>query len=198
MALPVKIEEVGVESLQRYAEIPIAFDVESVLRVELVNDGLGGILLEEERVHPPYRKDYDALDGGPAKWPDRFDISNWGILLAMQEGQAVGGAAVAADIPMGMNMVEASPDRAVLYDIRVRPEHRGSGIGGYLFQEAVDWARSRGCRLLKVETQNTNVSACRFYASQGCKLGAINRHAYASSPATKDDVMLLWFLELRP
>ncbi|MCI0440727.1 MAG: GNAT family N-acetyltransferase [Chloroflexi bacterium] len=191
-----RIKEVGVESLHRYAEIPIAFDVESVLRIELMDGGLGGIILTEEKVNPPYRKDYDALDGDPASWPDRFDISNWGIFLAVQDGRAVGGAAVAYDMPVGMNMLEGRRDIAVLCDIRVRPEHRGSGIGGRLFRHAAEWARRRGCSQFIAETQNINVPACRFYASQGCQLGGINTRAYASNPATKDEVMLLWYLEL--
>ncbi len=194
--MPVKIEEVGVESLQRYAEIPMAFDVESALRVELVNGGLGGIVLREEKVSTPYRKDYDALESGPASWPDSFDIAKWGIFLAVRDGRAVGGAAVACDTPSGMNMLEGRRDLAVLCDIRVRPEHRGSGIGSRLFRHVVEWARIRGCSRLIAETQNTNVPACRFYASQGCKLGGINRHAYAGNPAVKDEVMLLWYLSL--
>jgi len=35
-----------------------------------------------------------------------------------------------------------------------------------------------GCRLLKIETQNTNVQACRSYERQGCRLEAIHRAAY--------------------
>ena len=38
-----------------------------------------------------------------------------------------------------------------------------------------------------------NVAACRFYASLGCELGAINRFAYPSLP---DEVQLLWYREL--
>jgi GNAT superfamily N-acetyltransferase len=58
-------------------------------------------------------------------------------------------------------------DLAVLWDIRVQPERRGRGVGKALFYASVDWACRRGCRQLKVETQNVNVAACRFYASQG-------------------------------
>jgi hypothetical protein len=44
-----------------------------------------------------------------------------------------------------------------------------------------------------VETQNINVPACRFYARQGCVLGAIHPDAYPDLP---DEVQLLWWLEL--
>ena len=62
--------------------------------------------------------------------------------------------------------------------------------------EIADWARARGCRQLKVETQNINLPACHFYAAQGCRLGAIHRHAYARHPELAGETMLLWYLDL--
>jgi hypothetical protein len=62
------------------------------------------------------------------------------------------------------------------------------------------WCREQGLKMLKIETQNVNVPACRFYASQGARLGAINRFAYAdatwSRPDVQDEVMLLWYYKL--
>jgi hypothetical protein len=39
--MAVEIKEVGVESLPRYAEIPISFKVESILQVETISIGFG-------------------------------------------------------------------------------------------------------------------------------------------------------------
>ena len=66
---------------------------------------------------------------------------------------------------------------------------RGRGVGARLFAAAEAWAMARGVRTLKVETQNVNVGACRFYARQGCTLGEINRFAYPQLP---DEVQLIW------
>jgi ribosomal protein S18 acetylase RimI-like enzyme len=71
----------------------------------------------------------------------------------------------------------------------VAPEYRGQGIGRALFGAAENWAKGRGCRQLKVETQNINVPACRFYASQGCILREANRLAYPKLP---DEIQLIW------
>jgi ribosomal protein S18 acetylase RimI-like enzyme len=184
--------------LSEYATIPIAFEVRSVLRVEAVENGLGGLRLVEETVTPPSIKDYDACeDGPPTAWPRQFDMSNWGFLLARQETgtPAIGGAAIAWNTD-GVNMLEGRSDLAVLWDIRVQPECRGQGIGAQLLSHAADWARQRGCTLLKIETQNVNVPACRFYASQGCELGVIHRYAYANQPHVADETMLIWYLRL--
>ena len=195
--MAVEIHDIGVDLLRRYAEIPIAFEVKSVLRADPIDGGLGGIELHEEKAVPPYMKDYDAYeDGGPESWPNRFDVRNWGFFLARDGGRPVGGAAVAFDTP-DVNMLRGRRDLAVLWDIRVHPDVRGRGIGTGLFRHAADWSRKRKCRQLKVETQNVNLPACRFYAGQGCRLGEIDRYAYVGHPEVGHEVMLIWYLDLR-
>ena len=188
----------GLNLLTEYATIPIAFEVRSVYQVEAIENGLGGLRLVEQPVSPPYIKDYDAYeDGLPTAWVRQFDMRKWGFLLA-REGQTalpIGGAAIAWNTN-GENMLEGRIDLAVLWDIRVHPQYRGQGIGTLLLTGAADWARQRDCTQLKIETQNVNVPACRFYASQGCELGVIHRHAYAGQPHVADETMLIWYLRL--
>jgi GNAT superfamily N-acetyltransferase len=191
----VRITEVPPEMLAAYAGVPMAFTVDSVLAVCEVDGGLGGLALREEPVEPAYVKDYDAISPGrPLYWPQRHDVSKWGFLLALDGALAVGGAAIAIDTP-GLDMLGDRRDLAVLWDLRVRPERRGQGIGTALFERSTDWAREHGCREMTIETQNTNVRACRFYAARGCRLGAIVRNAY-DQPEIAHEVMLLWYLDL--
>ena len=194
--MAVKIEEIGADNLLRYKEIPIAFEVKSVIQVDLIEGGLGGIKLHEEKIMSSYIKDYDAYqDGGPEEWPRRFDIHNWGIFLALDGAQPVGGAAVAFNTP-NMHMLDGRSDLALLWDLRVHPDFRRCGIGTKLFNHAVNWSRKQGEKQLKIETQNTNVPACRFYAKRGCHLGEINRYGYAGHPEVGNEVMLIWYLDL--
>src|SRR5262249_41079941 len=138
-------------------------------------------------------KDYDAIGGEqPQLWASRFNMSSWGVFKAEVEERRVGGAVVAFDTP-DFTMLEGRNDLAVLWDIRVSPEARGQGIGAALFRAAEAWAKVKGCRQLKIETQNINVPACRFYARQGCVLKAINRRAYVKLP---DEVQMLWYKDL--
>jgi GNAT superfamily N-acetyltransferase len=189
-----EVREESLASMAEYAAVSIAFEMRRVLDVELIDGGLGGFALPERVLDVPYVKDYDADDGGPARWRERFEVSNWGFLGARTGGRLVGGAAVAWDTP-GVTMLEGRRDLAVLWDIRVAPEVRGTGVGAALFRAAEAWAAARGCRQLKVETQNVNVPACRFYARQGCVLGAIHRFAYPELP---HEVQLLWYRDVRP
>lgn len=192
--MEVSIREEPMSALDEHARIPIAFRVESILDARPAEKGLGGIVLAVRRVEVPFRKDYDACpDEGPSTWARRFDLSNWGLLAAFAEGRRVGGAVVAFRTA-GVDMLEGRDDLAVLWDIRVSTESRGQGVGAALFHAAEAWARGRGARQLKVETQNVNVAACRFYARQGCVLGAIHRFAYPELP---QEIQMLWYKDLQ-
>ena len=90
-------------------------------------------------------------------------------------------------------MLEGRSDLAVLWDIRVLPENRRRGVGAALFGAAEAWALARHCRQLKVETQNVNVAACRFYAHRGCVLRAAHDGVYPEWP---DEAQLLWYKDL--
>ena len=193
MSLDIQEAAVTVTTLEEYAAVPIAFVVDRVLHLTVAAGGLGGLSLTETAVTDPYVKDYDALGGAePVRWLERFDTSNWGLIRGRRDGRLVGGAVVAFNTP-GVRMLGGRDDIAVLWDIRVSPEERGARLGSALFQAAACWAAARGCGWLKVETQNVNVAACRFYQKMGCTLGAIDRFAYPELP---DEVQLLWWKAL--
>jgi len=193
MASLIEITEEESSALGRYARISSAFQVSEIVDVAESRDGLGGFDLSERKLSLPYPKDYDAIAGeGPSQWPQRFDLSHWGLFAARMGAQHVGAAAVAFDTP-ALDMFDGRRDLAVLWDLRVAAESRGRGVGAALFRAAEAWAQAVGCRTLKIETQNTNAAACRFYAHQGCVLRAIRRFAY---PLLPDEVQLLWYKEL--
>jgi GNAT superfamily N-acetyltransferase len=192
-----EIREVGHECLHVYSRIPISFTVKSILRVKALDNGLGGLKLVEEKVKP-YPKDYDSMElegAGPLAWPKQFDLRAWGFFLAFDGQRPLGGATIAMHTP-GLHMLEGRSELAVLWDLRVHPKRRGRGIGELLFKRSVEWARGRGCRQMKIETQNINVDACRFYARMGCELGAIHRRAYHGSAELAKEAMLLWYFDL--
>jgi ribosomal protein S18 acetylase RimI-like enzyme len=92
-------------------------------------------------------------------------------------------------------MLEDRSDLAVLWDIRVAPAFRGRGVGRALFEAAETRALTRGCRELKVETQNINVPACRFYAALGCQLRVVRDNVYPQCPG---ELQFLWYKALPP
>ena len=191
--MDLRIDEEPISRLDQHGEIPISFRVDRVLELSRPDSGLGGIVLTEAEVGSPWVKDYDAEEGeGPTRWLRRFDTSNWGLLAAYDGAERIGGVVIAFRAP-GVNMLEGRDDLAALWDIRVRPAHRSAGVGSALFRATEDWVRSKGGRMLKVESQNVNVGACRFYAGIGCTLVAINQRAYPDLP---HETQLMWFKDL--
>jgi GNAT superfamily N-acetyltransferase len=192
-AVSVVIREEPMDLLNEHANIPIAFTVDRVLEVSIRDDGLGGITLKEVPVDAPWEKDYDRITGeDPTRWSKQFDTSNWGLIAAHAGSSRVGGAVIAFNTA-GVDMLENTRTIAVLWDLRVRPAIRSSGVGSMLFRRVEEWALRQGCRTLKAESQNINVPACRFYARMGCKLGSINRFAYPDLP---DETQLVWVKQL--
>jgi GNAT superfamily N-acetyltransferase len=189
----VSVVEESASVLAELRAIPISFWVTSVLEVEAADTTHGGFTLQEQAVATPYLKNYDDdPEDDPAGWPMRFDVSSWGVFGAWDGSRRVGSIVMAWNTP-AVHMLEGRLDLGVVWDVRLHPESRRQGIGARLFRGAEAWLAERGCRLLKVETQNVNVPACRFYAKMGCTLGALNRFAY---PKLLHETQLLWYKAL--
>ena len=175
--------------LAEYSRIPIAFAVTEVL--DVVGDD--PFTLVPRTVAAPYVKDYDAANLEPiGSWTQRFQALKHALIVARDDGTLVGGALVVYDSP-DVDLLEGRSDLAVLWDLRILPARRRQGVGSVVFETAERWAADRGCLELKVETQNINVPACRFYAQRGCVLRRVHRHAYAEFP---DEIQLLWYKNL--
>jgi GNAT superfamily N-acetyltransferase len=184
-----QVMEEPIARLDEHAKVPIDFQVDRILVPSTLQNGLSGIGLDEAQVVKPWVKDYDAEKGeGPTRWSKRFDTSNWGLLSAWKDSRRLGGIVVAFNTE-GLDMLSGRSDVAVIWDLRVHPNVRSSGVGTSLFRAAEDWAIHRRCRILKVETQNINLPACRLYARAGCTLRAIDLDAYPDLPG---EARLVW------
>ena len=185
-----EMQDGAVCDLHDYVSISSAFDSNAV--IDVAGEG-AQCELRERMLEFPFRKDYDALES-PLQWPRLFDVSNWALFGAWEQGRRIGGAIAAWKTP-GVDMLEERADLVVLWDLRVAPHARGQGIGSELFRAVEAWGRSRSCTELKVETQNVNVAACRLYQSCGCALAQVNRDAYRDLP---EEVQLIWRKRLLP
>jgi GNAT superfamily N-acetyltransferase len=188
----IEIREVPVSQLNYLSSIPIAFEADSILELCPSESQPAGWVITERKI-PPYTKDYDAIsDNHPLDWQQQFDLTNWGLLYAFHHDERIG-AALIAFRTSGVDMLEGNADLAVLWDIRVAKAWRGKRIGTALFNAVKAWALARKCRELKIETQNNNARAVRFYLRQGCRLKTVNRGAYSNFP---EELQLLFYLNL--
>lgn len=172
----------GAEAYSDHAAISIGFATNSRLDVGVLADGRIVEVAMEPRV-----KDYDLAGETPAALAERFDVSGWGLVAAYLDGRRVGGLIVARDCP-AYNLLEGRSDLAHIVDLRVEPVLRGHGIGRALMGRAESWARERGCCEIRVETQDINVAACRFYSACGFRFMEANPDAYDGL----DEIQLIW------
>ena len=92
-----------------------------------------------------------------------IDFPERGQILVLREGGSLLGM-----INLLFTVSTALGGRvAVLEDMVVHPDHRGSGAGSTLLQAAIDFAKSVGCRRMTLLTDQTNTSAQRFYQRHG-------------------------------
>jgi ribosomal protein S18 acetylase RimI-like enzyme len=193
--MTIEIIEEGPSALSTYATVPIAFEVNAVLDEGTLDTRRRGDALRAIPLDTPYTKDYDRHPGNhPMEWPTRFHMASWGFLGAYDHGTRVGSAViVVADTQV--ELLEGQSDVALLWDLRVAPAARRLGVGRALLDRAEEWAWERGARWMRVETQQVNVPACRFYVARGFTLEHIRRGVYAELP---HEIQLLWAKHLAP
>ena len=87
------------------------------------------------------------------------------VLVALLRGQLVGSLAVATQ---GGPLAElAVPGEAVIRMLAVAPEARGAGVGETLMRAALELARSEGCAMVRLSSQDNMTAAHRLYARLG-------------------------------
>lgn len=178
----VEIEQIGWNQISEYSKIPISYEVKSFLDVSFHSNGINGISIIEKELKIPYQKNYDDFET-PYDWAKKWDTRNWGLFVATKnKSEIIAGITIALKTN-NINMLEGRNDLAVIWDIRVKPDYRNIGVGTLLFQQATNFSKKQKCKTIKIETQNSNVNACRFYVKQNCYLGGIHENVYKELPA---------------
>src|SRR5687768_10925045 len=167
----IEVTEDSISSLPEYASVPISFEVREFLDPDDLARHPGRRVMTVREAKQPFIKDYD--------WVMTPDLTDWALLAARSDGARVGGAAVA---------FEERNDLAVLWDLRVAPQARRCGVGTALLRTVEAWAARQSVSWLKVETQNINVPAYRFYLHHGFTLTEVRPGVYADYP---HEVLLL-------
>jgi len=177
-----------------YDQIRLIVHVSAYYHIEKLNRGLGGFTLVETPVEPYIRNFCIGEDESVTNWK-RFNLSNWAFFMAFDERQPIGAATVASR-DNEVNMLSGRNDLAVLWDIRVDENYKRQKIGQKLFDMAVGWSRIHGLLQMKIECQNNNIPAVKFYHKQGAVLSAIDEYAYYNEPEYRHETQFIWFLDL--
>ncbi|WP_053368062.1 GNAT family N-acetyltransferase [Bacillus sp. FJAT-27245] len=185
--------EIDESYFDKYDSIPMLVHVKSKFSLEKIENGLGGILLKETPVEE-YIKDLGLYEKA-TQYTNEFDITNWVFFMAFDNERPIGAVTVASKTT-GIQMFDGREDLALLWDIRVDDQYKKQGVGTKLFNLAVEWSKLNGFSQMKIECQNNNVPACKFYQKHGAVLGKIDEYAYFKDPKVKDEAQLIWYLDL--
>ncbi len=186
-------KSIEAEFIKQIEEIPMKVNVTSEYKIGKINNGLGGFLFEEVPVSP-YIFDF-GKDVIKPEHEKEFNISNWKFFIAYDDNKPVGAATLACKTP-GVRMLDGREDLAVLWDIRVMEEYKHRGIGQGLFDACKNWSKAQGFKQIKIECQNVNVPACKFYHKQGAVLSMVNEYAYYNDEESKNQIQFIWYLDL--
>jgi GNAT superfamily N-acetyltransferase len=93
--------------------------------------------------------------------------------------------------------IQAWNNTALLWNLMIDLDYRGQGLGRRLWHRAVEFAQQSEVRAIMIETQNTNIPACKFYARMGCQLIGMNELFYTND-GQNTEIALFWAYPLRP
>jgi ribosomal protein S18 acetylase RimI-like enzyme len=77
-------------------------------------------------------------------------------------------------------------------NILIDEKHRRQGIGIMLIKSALKQARKLNCRVIELETQNTNYPAIQFYRRMGFNITGLNTRLYENA----EEIALFMTLDL--
>lgn len=81
-------------------------------------------------------------------------------------------------------------------EIAVKQKFRRKGIGKRLIETSVNWCKEKNFPGIMIETQNNNVSACKFYNSCGFELGGFDKNFYKGIDPKNGETALFWYLKI--
>ncbi|MCY9545163.1 GNAT family N-acetyltransferase, partial [Paenibacillus alvei] len=78
----------------------------------------------------------------------------------------------------------------LIWELRVSSEYRRRNIGTALMNQVVEMARENGLRAIRLETQNYNVPAIKFYNQCGFMIEGIDLSFYTNTDVENGEVAL--------
>ncbi|EJQ50601.1 hypothetical protein IEQ_02475 [Bacillus cereus BAG6X1-2] len=182
------IRKLEINDLNYLPEIDDSFTVNArlVLSVSKINNKIEYTV---EKV-PSYEKSYleDKYDDDEElAYNEYINNPNQIIYIALLHNQIV-----------GVMILKKNWNRyAYIEDIKVEKECRGLGIGSRLIEKAKQWAKDGNMPGIMLETQNNNVTACKFYEKCEFVIGGFDFLVYKGINEKNDEVAIYWYLNLK-
>lgn len=136
------------------------------------------IVLELVDLPEPFVKTWDMT-----RMTDWYrDLLTDGLSFGAFDGDRLVGVAIAQR--------QAWNGTAMVWELHLDPEHRGSGTGRRLLAHVEAAAAAQGLTKVVCETQTKNVPAIGFYRACGYSIEGVDLTYYANDDANRDEVAL--------
>ena len=93
------------------------------------------------------------------------------ILVAVEAGEIIGMVNLLYTISTALGSRVA-----ILEDMIIAPAYRGLGMGSLLLEQAIDFAKNKGCKRITLLTDSDNERAQQFYQKHGFELSSMNAY----------------------
>lgn len=167
-----------------YSRIDPSFEISSYYEIPVESNELDFSVYREVGTNP-HTKNYDLIPGNSMEdWFNLFRMKTVLIFVTEENGERIGSSIAIVD-----------NQNIDLWDLRIRKENRGKGIGRKFVKQIISILRKMNFSKIMIETQNNNVSACKLYSSLGFRIVSVERNAY-SEPDLRNEIRINWELTL--
>ena len=131
-------------------------DIATMLQLSHAGDARGPDTppLDPETLSDPrYRAAFDEIEADP----------NHRLIIAERAGEIVG----TLQISMVPGLPRFGMKRAILENVHVRADQRGTGLGTQMVQWAIERSREMGCGVVQLTSNKVRLDAHRFYQKLG-------------------------------
>lgn len=184
------IRPLRAEDLPQLSRLDPNYVATSELAIEREQDGLNVTfrIVERQRAQPYIKREgYSFGPGYQSDLRQRLATGRGLYLAAEEEGAGLVGF-------LDMDVESWRPVASVQWVIVDRP-WRGKGVGRALMGRALAWARGAGLRAIVLETQSTNIDACRFYLRQGFRISGLQDPFYFNDMVAEERA-IFWVHEV--
>ncbi|KEK22878.1 GNAT family N-acetyltransferase [Bacillus gaemokensis] len=185
--MDILIRKMEVADLNKLPEVDDSFSIDSMLVLSLAkaDKRIEYTVKEIPSYEKSYSEDiYNEDQEEDLDYSRYIDNPNQIIFLAFVNDRMVG------QIILKRNW----NSYAYVEDIKVDKQFRQLGVGRKLIERAKNWAQAGEMPGIMLETQNNNVSACRFYESCGFIIGGFDFLVYKGINEQSDEVAIYWYL----
>jgi|SRR5690625_3046066 len=176
----ITIKKFTKEDLNYSFTIDDQFEVDSILLLKTTEHSIQYSVREVL----PYEKKYSENQDDLLDLQKYINHPDQAIFLAIDRDDIV-----------GMVLVRRNWNEfAYVEDIKVDRKYRRNGIGCLLMNEAKNWSQNNGFAGIMLETQNNNVSACKFYERYGFIIGGFDKFVYKGINYLTEEVAIYWYL----